>query len=103
MRVRPNSLRAHPNHHERGEEPLIVVTYSALARITGTSVAAVKKAAQRRRFNPRDLESVVTFLTYYRPLLVATPRKPLAGRPEAGHEAAEPGTGEQASRGERKP
>jgi hypothetical protein len=74
MRARPNSLRAHPNHHERGEEVLVAFTFSALARIAGVSVATAKKDAsgKGRRFNPRVPESVIRWIIARRPDL-ATP------------------------------
>lgn len=57
----------HPNYRARCEEVLVPFTFSLLARLAGVSVAAVKKAATTRKFNPRDPEDLIRWLVKRRP------------------------------------
>jgi hypothetical protein len=60
--------REHPRHRERGREVLLRVTYDAIAAVTGLAVETVRRhgTGRRAQFNPRNLSSVVSYISQRR-------------------------------------
>jgi hypothetical protein len=64
----------------RGERRFLSITYSLIAKLSGLTLATARAYGARKHYNPRDLDSVLSWINTRR----AAAGLPLIGQPDPG-------------------